>query len=54
MLEAVNASDDDEVESGIYKRKEDRKPEVIYAHDFKLEELVMIVIGEKGEQHHVY
>jgi hypothetical protein len=49
MLEAaVNA------ESVIGKHKEDGRPDVLYATDYLLSELVMIVMGVKGEQHHVY
>jgi len=55
MLEAaVNASEDDDAESVIGKHKEDGRPDVLYATDYLLSELVMIVMGVKGEQHHVY
>ena len=47
MLEAVNASEDDDDES-IIEKHEDGKPEVLYAHDDKLAELVMVVMGMKG------
>jgi hypothetical protein len=36
------------------KTKDDEKPSVLYACDSTLNELVMIVIGIDGEQHHVY
>lgn len=34
--------------------KDDEKPQVLYASDYTLHEMVMIVIGTDGEQHHVY
>lgn len=54
MVEAVNASDDDDAESVIGKHKEDGRPDVLYSTDYLLSELVMIIMGIKGEQHHVY
>jgi hypothetical protein len=36
------------------KIKDDDKPNVLYACDYDLEEMVMIVIGTDGEQHCIY
>lgn len=36
------------------KAKDDEKPNVLYATDYLMNELVMIMIGTDGEQHHVY
>lgn len=44
----------DDADSSRSAKKEDGKPEVIYASDHPLTELVMVIKGEDGEQHHVY
>ena len=36
------------------KTKDDDKPNVLYACDYDLEEMVMIVIGTDGDQHCIY
>jgi hypothetical protein len=35
-------------------RDADKKPDVLYANDFQLTEMVMVVLGTDGRQHHVY
>ena len=45
---SVNDSKDDEDEPFNEKQNEGGRPDVLYAHDHKLEELTMIVMGEKG------
>ena len=37
-------------------RDADRKPDVLYANDSELKEMVMVVLGAEGSgaQHHVY
>lgn len=35
-------------------RDADSKPDVLYANDWELREMVMVVLGTDGQQHHVY
>ena len=44
---------DDDEDSLKNDSDKDGKPKVIYANDDKLDEMVMIILGTAGEQHHV-
>jgi len=53
LREKINAIAEEEGEE-LKNAKDAEKPQVLYASDFTLHEMVMIVIGTDGEQHHVY